>query len=111
MTAAPFASESPLNGLWVGEVQSDSGPQKIEMSIQMDGAHLGASLMSQGREIGVHDASVNGNTVTFVTFLGNTESGTKFNWTGVVNGDDISFTYSDDQQQNPPVEFVVHRQE
>jgi hypothetical protein len=104
-----LSADSSLNGLWVGEVQGDSGAQTIQMSIHMDGERLGASIMSEGREIGVYDGTFTGNTVKFYTLMGS-EAVTKFNWIGQINGDEIAFTYSTEDQQAPAVEFVVHRQ-
>jgi hypothetical protein len=110
VSVSSLSAESSLEGLWVGEVQSESGTQTIQMEIRVDGARVGGSLMTQRRETGIREATVDGNVLEFITVPDRSEPEAKIHWTGIISGDDISFSFHSDDQQTPAAQFVAHRQ-
>jgi hypothetical protein len=106
------AADSSVQGLWVGQLQSESGTQSIRMSlVPIEGTLVGGAIVVDGGgEIGIRQGSVTDNSLTFITYQGNNSAATKFNWTGVINGDEISLSCTSDDPQVTPVQFVVHRQ-
>jgi hypothetical protein len=110
LSFASLSAEGSIDGLWVGELPGDSGLQAIQLEMRVNGPGVVGSILSQGRELGIRERSVEGNAVTFVTVLGNDETATKFIWTGVIDGDQIRFEYHDEALQVPAVEFVARRQ-
>lgn len=107
------AANSSVEGLWVGQLQSDTGTQSIRVSlVPIEGTLVGGSIVTDGGgEIGIRNGSVDGTSLTFVTYQGNLSTATKFNWTGVINGDEIRLSCTSDDPQAQPVQFVVHREQ
>jgi hypothetical protein len=107
------AANSSVEGLWEGQLQSDSGTQSIRMTlVPIEGTLVGGAIVTDGGgEIGIRNGSVDGSSLTFVTYQGNLSTATKFDWTGVINGDEISLSCTSDDPQAQRVQFVVHRQQ
>jgi hypothetical protein len=110
VSVSSLSAANSLDGLWVGELQSESGTQTIQMEIRVDGARVGGSVLSQRGETGIREATLDNNVLEFVTVPSRDDSAVKIHWTGIISGDDITFSYRSDDQQTPAVEFVVHRQ-
>jgi hypothetical protein len=106
-----LSADTPLQGLWAGQVQGDSGPQAIEMSFALDGPRVGGVVTSDQREFGIREVSFDGSVLEFNTYQGSDNTGVKLHWTGVVNGNEITFSYRTDDQQTTPLEFVMHHQD
>jgi hypothetical protein len=106
-----LSADTAVDGLWIGEVQSDSSTQAVRLElVTIEGAHIGGGFMLPSSEIGVREGLLDRNTLTFVTYQDNQSTATKFTWTGVINGDEMNLSCRSDDANVPPVQFVVHRQ-
>jgi hypothetical protein len=111
LTVSGLSAAGSLDGLWVGELQSDSGALAIQVSIRVDETGVGGSLMVDGSgETAIRKATIEGTLLKFDTVTRDAAA-TTLHWTGVISSDDISLSCTSDDPNVSPVQFVVHRQQ
>ena len=97
LSVRPVAAQGrSVVGKWKAEFDTQIGMQKYVYTLKQEGAALtgaaNAEVGGEKRDVALHDVKVNRDTLTFtetLDFQGNTISIT---YTGIVAGDQISFT-------------------
>ncbi len=81
------------------------------MVLTLDGAALRGVITFPSADLGIEEFAINPRNVTFKTLRRVGGEVVTFNWTGIVTGDQIAFTYQDAFREYPAIKVVVTRQQ
>jgi hypothetical protein len=102
---ACLAWSQGVDGRWSAEVQArgkktaTKGPQTVTMNLKTDGAKLTGTVNmggKRGRAISIQDGKIDNGRFTFTTVQTTKKGENKLTWTGSLQGDQLSGTYTNE---------------
>ena len=112
---AGLAFGAGIDGKWSGEYKSAMGaPMTLVYTFKAEGNKLtGTSLGGQNTQIPIQDGKIVGNNISFVVPVNFGGKEMKFNYKGVLKGDQIELSFeiagAPSMQGGAPQKFVVKR--
>ncbi len=93
--AAGFALAADIDGKWSGQYSGMGDPMTLAYTFKANGNTLvGTSLGGpDGKEIPIRDGKIDGNNISFVVVVDFNGQEMKFNYKGVLSGDEIKLTF------------------
>jgi len=115
LVIAAFAFGSDIDGKWSGQYNSGMGdPMTLAYTFKAEGNTLtGTSLSGPETQVPIKDGKIDGNNISFVVAVDFGGQEMKFNYKGVLKGDEIELSF--EIAGAPPVDgaapqkFVVKR--
>lgn len=105
------AAQASVHGGWQGVIADTGGDASLAMEITVEGTDARGSMVIDGAEQYIAQAQVTGDGIQFTTArLRTTDRDVRYQWTGVQNGDQITFTVVAEDRDGPAREIVVTRQ-
>jgi len=112
---ANFASAADIDGKWSGQYNSGMGdPMTLVYTFKAEGTTLtGTSPGGPDTEIPIKDGKIDGNNISFVVVVDFGGQEMKFNYKGVLKGDEIELSFemagAPAGEGSAPQKFVVKR--
>jgi len=112
---AGFALSADIDGKWSGQYNSGMGdPMTLVYTFKADGNKLtGTSLGGPDTYIPIKDGKIDGNNISFVVVVDFGGQEMRFNYKGVLSGDQIELTFevagAPPTEGGAPQKFVVKR--
>lgn len=91
-----FAFGADIDGKWVGQYNSGMGdPMTLDFEFKTDGNTLtGTAPGGADARIPIKDGKIDGNNISFAVVVSFGEQEMKFNYKGVVSGDQIDLSFA-----------------
>jgi hypothetical protein len=101
---AGFAFGADIDGKWAGQYNSGMGdPMQMDFTFKAEGAKLtGTAPGGPGATIPLKDGKIDGNKISFTVETSMGETQMKFNYKGVLNGDQLDLSF--EMAGMPPME-------
>ena len=112
---AGFALGADIDGKWAGQYNSGMGdPMILVYTFKADGNTLaGTSLGGPDKQIPIKDGKIDGNNISFVVVVDFGGQEMKFNYKGVLKGDEIELSFeiagAPPMEGGAPQKFIVKR--
>jgi hypothetical protein len=110
-----LAFGADIDGKWSGQYNSGMGdPMTLTYTFKADGATLtGTSLSGPDTQVPIRDGKINGNNISFVVVIDFGGQEMKFNYKGVLKGDQIELSFemagAPAAPGGAPQKFIVKR--
>jgi hypothetical protein len=112
---AALALGADIDGKWSGQYNSGTGdPMTLVYTFKADGNTLtGTSLGGPDTQIPIKDGKIDGNNISFVVVVDFGGQEMKFNYKGVLKGDEIELSFeiagAPPMESGAPQKFLVKR--
>ena len=112
---AGFALGADIDGKWAGQYNSGMGdPMILVYTFKADGNTLaGTSLGGPDTEVPIKEGKIDGNNISFVVTVDFGGQEMKFNYKGVLKGDEIELSFeiagAPPMEGGAPQKFIVKR--
>lgn len=105
--AKPLIAATDLTGTWVGDLSTPDGSTfPLKFNLKQDGSKFTGTVQSpDGEPLSIDDGKIDGDKITFTV----TYNGMVIHHEGTVDGEQIKVSSKTDNDQMPPMQFILKR--